>query len=57
MKTSDDLMLTFWARDAPGKWHTCCDQVTDNFRVISSEDLSWRERGIFWEAALRENEP
>jgi transposase len=32
-------ILTFLREDVPRKWGTYCDQVTDNFRVISPKDL------------------
>jgi transposase len=28
-------ILTFLREEVPRKWHTYCDQVTDNFRIIS----------------------
>jgi transposase len=30
-------ILTFLREEVPRKWHTYCDQVTDNFRIISPE--------------------
>jgi len=38
-------ILTILREDAPRKWDTYCDQVTDNFRIISPKDfrvLTWR---------------
>jgi transposase len=32
-------ILTFLREEVPRKWHTYCDQVTDNFRVISPKDF------------------
>src|SRR5712671_6196862 len=30
-------VLTFLREEVPRRWHTYCDQVTDNFRIISPE--------------------
>ena len=32
-------ILTFLREEVPRKWHTYCDAVSDNFRVISPEDF------------------
>jgi transposase len=32
-------ILTFLREEVPRKWHTYCDEVTDNFRVISPKDF------------------
>jgi transposase len=32
-------ILTFLREEVPRKWHIYCDQVTDNFRVISPKDF------------------
>ncbi len=32
-------ILTFLREEVPRKWHTYCDQVTDNFRIISPKDF------------------
>ena len=32
-------ILTFLREDVPGKWHVYCDEVSDNFRVISPKDF------------------
>ena len=32
-------ILTFLREEVPRKWDTCCDQVTDNFRIISPKDF------------------
>jgi transposase len=32
-------VLTFLREDVPRKWGTYCDQVTDNFRIISPKDF------------------
>jgi transposase len=32
-------ILTFLRQEVPGKWDTYCDQVTDNFRIISPKDF------------------
>jgi hypothetical protein len=32
-------VLTFLREEVPRKWHTYCDQVTDNFRIISPKDF------------------
>jgi transposase len=32
-------ILTFLREEVPRKWHTYCDQVTDNFRVISPKNF------------------
>src|SRR5271166_2375914 len=32
-------ILTFLREEVPGKWDTYCDQVTDNFRIISPKDF------------------
>ena len=29
------VVLTFLRDEVPRKWHVYCDQVTDNFRIIS----------------------
>src|ERR1700749_5263280 len=37
-------ILTFLRQDVPRKWDVYCDQVTDNFRIISPKDfrvLAW----------------
>jgi transposase len=33
------VILTFLREEVPRKWHTYCDQVTDNFRVISPKNF------------------
>src|SRR5580704_9512408 len=32
-------ILTFLREEVPRRWHTYCDQVTDNFRIISPKDF------------------
>jgi transposase len=32
-------ILTFLREEVPRKWHTYCDKVTDNFRIISPKDF------------------
>jgi hypothetical protein len=32
-------VLTFLREEVPRKWDTYCDQVTDNFRIISPKDF------------------
>src|SRR5271166_2400907 len=32
-------ILTFLREEVPRKWHAYCDQVTDNFRIISPADF------------------
>ena len=32
-------VLSFLREEVPRKWHTYCDQVTDNFRIISPKDF------------------
>ena len=32
-------ILTFLREEVPGKWHTYCDEVSDNFRIISPKDF------------------
>jgi len=32
-------ILTFLRDEVPRKWHTYCDEVTDNFRIISPKDF------------------
>ena len=32
-------ILTFLREEVPRKWHTYCDEVSDNFRIISPEDF------------------
>jgi hypothetical protein len=32
-------ILTFLREEVPTKWHVYCDQVTDNFRIISDNDF------------------
>ena len=32
-------ILTFLRQDVPRKWDVYCDQVTDNFRIISPKDF------------------
>ena len=32
-------ILTFLREEVPRKWHVFCDEVTDNFRIISPEDF------------------
>ena len=34
-----DAVLTFLREEVPRKWHIYCDEVTDNFRIISPEDF------------------
>ena len=34
-----EAVLGFLRNDVPSKWHMLCDSVTDNFRIISPEDL------------------
>src|SRR5918993_1862217 len=34
-----EAVLGFLRRDVPSRWSTLCDSVTDNFRIISPEDL------------------
>jgi transposase len=34
-----DAILTFLRQEVPRKWHQYCDEVTDNFRVISPKDF------------------
>jgi hypothetical protein len=32
-------VLTFLREEVPRKWRTYCDEVTDNFRIISPKDF------------------
>jgi hypothetical protein len=32
-------VLTFLREEVPRKWETYCDQVTDNFRIVSPKDF------------------
>jgi hypothetical protein len=32
-------ILNFQRHDVPRNWHTYCDHVTDNFRVIDPKDF------------------
>jgi len=34
-----DAILTFLREEVPRKWHAYCDEVSDNFRVISPKDF------------------
>jgi hypothetical protein len=34
-----DAILTFLREEAPRNWRFCCDEVTDNFRIISPRDF------------------
>jgi transposase len=34
-----DAILTFLREDVPRKWHLYCDDVSDNFRIISPKDF------------------
>jgi len=34
-----DAILTFLREEVPRKWHIYCDEVSDNFRVISPKDF------------------
>jgi len=34
-----EAVLGFLRNDGPSRWNTFCDSVTDNFRIISSEDF------------------
>ena len=34
-----DAILTFLREEVPRKWHVYCDEVSDNFRVISPKDF------------------
>jgi hypothetical protein len=34
-----EAVLGFLRRDVPSRWNTFCDNVTDNFRIISPEDF------------------
>ena len=38
-KDFSDAILTFLREEVPRNWHRYCDEVTDNFRVISPEDF------------------
>ena len=31
--------LTFLREEVPRKWHVYCDEITDNFRIISPKDF------------------
>jgi hypothetical protein len=31
-------MLTFLREDVPGNWRECCDELTDDFRIITSTE-------------------
>jgi hypothetical protein len=33
-------ILTFLREEVPRKWHTYCDKVTDDFRIISPKEFS-----------------
>ena len=32
-------MLAFLREKVPGNWHTYCDEVTDNFRVVDPTEF------------------
>ena len=34
-----EAVLTFLRDEVPRKWQTYCDEVTDNFRIISPQDF------------------
>ena len=34
-----DAILTFLREEVPRKWHAYCDEVSDNFRIISPKDF------------------
>ena len=34
-----EAVLGFLRRDVPRRWNTFCNNVTDNFRIISPEDF------------------
>ena len=38
-KNFSTAILTFLRHDIPRNWHSYCDQVTDNFRVIDPKDF------------------
>ena len=38
-KQFSEAVLTFLREEVPRKWQTYCDQVTDNFRIISPRDF------------------
>jgi transposase len=38
-KQFSEAVLTFLREEVPRKWQTFCDEVTDNFRIISPDDF------------------
>ncbi len=38
-KQFSEAVLTFLREEVPRKWHSYCDEVTDNFRIISPESF------------------
>ena len=45
-----DAILTFLREEVPRNWRLYCDEVTDNFRIISPRIFGfWRERGVLWQ--------
>ena len=38
-KQFSEAVLTFLREEVPRKWQTYCDEVTDNFRIISPQDF------------------
>ena len=38
-KDFSTAMLKFLRKEVPKNWHTYCDEVTDNFRVIDPKEF------------------
>ena len=36
-----EAMLGFLRDEVPKNWHTLCDSVSDNFRVLSPKDIQF----------------
>ena len=43
-------MLNFLRDDVPGNWRIYCDEVTDNFRVVSQKIPDYRVSGVYLDA-------
>ncbi len=38
LRDFSDAILTFLPEEVPRNWRICCDEVTDDFRIISPKD-------------------
>ena len=51
-KQFSEAVLTFLREEVPRKWQTYCDEVTDNFRIISPQTDGRDCRSIPYECAV-----